>query len=120
MTDRKQQQQEVQAFVQGAFIHYGWSAMDAIGRSTKVLFANSDELDTLHKTIKSKAPLAVKRAIILHDIYLIGDDTGLMKGTQFKQVQQDCEHKDLTALAGDIYAGDKDFCNDCGKTIAAV
>lgn len=35
-------------------------------------------------------------------------------------VGQDCEHKDLTPLAGDIYAGDKDYCNACGRTIAAV
>lgn len=35
-------------------------------------------------------------------------------------IGQDCEHKDLTPLAGDIYAGDKDYCNDCGRTITAV
>ena len=37
-----------------------------------------------------------------------------------KYVGQDCEHKNLTPLAGDIYAGDKDFCEDCGRTLTAV
>jgi hypothetical protein len=35
-------------------------------------------------------------------------------------VGMDCKHKNVTPLAGDIYAGDKDYCDDCGRTIMAV